>query len=421
MKLSIYLCISLILISSTRFYAIDNPHFYRATNMFLEPRLEHDYLATFTATLAGGNTTKGRSASNNIVPLLDIYGTHNIQTLHLNPTSNDRHNPYDILLDNLAQLPQRPGFATLSLDGSFSIIESNLSLAQNLYHGLLIFFHLPIRKLKISDLCISDLSPDDQIFPNKNSSQWQQVFQQLRPLLSSYGINQYSCASIGVGDLSSYIGWTHNYQETNTVDYIDYTLMAGFLAPTGKKRDNNKLLSLPTGYNGHWAFPLCAMVSIGWYEWVTVGVYGNSLFFLDNNQTMRLKTNVSQSGIIKLAQDEVSVHKGPLINTGIYFKADHVGHGFSVSTAYSFALQQKSKLTPKNPALFDPTIINSDEILKKWNMHTFNFTLEYDFTREGQKIGNRIGLFYNLQIAGVRTFNTNMVGGTYGLDISWSM
>ena len=60
-------------------------------------------------------------------------------------------------------------------------------------------------------------------------------------------------------------------------------------------------------------------------------------------------------------------------------------------------------------------------MLKSWNMHTVNFVAEYDFTKEDAKVGNRIGLFYNLQFAGKRTFNTNIAGGTYGLDIGWYM
>jgi hypothetical protein len=407
--------------SSAFLNGIDNPHFYRATNMFLEPRLEHDYLATFTASLGGGTTTKGRSADNIIVPLLDIYGTHNIQMLNVNTIYTNPNNPYDLLLNNLAGLPKRPGFATLSLDGSFNIIESNLSLTQNLSQGLFLAFYLPVRKLKISDIQITDLSPNDHIFPNKNTPEWQQVLQAFNPLLANYGINACPTTSIGLGDLSSWIGWTHNYQETNTIDYIDYTVMAGFLAPTGKKRDENKLFSLPTGYNGHWGFPLCAMASLGWYEWVTIGGYLNSLFFINKDQTMRIKTDLDQSGIIKLTSDDISVHKGPLVNTGIYFKADHIGHGFSVTTAYSFAFQQKDQLSLKNSTIFDNAIINTDSTIAQWNMHTFNFALEYDFTREEEKIGNRIGLFYNLQIAGSRTFNTNVTGGMYGLDISWNM
>jgi hypothetical protein len=419
MKYSSYLAVSIILMSSACLHGIDNPHFYRATNMFLEPRLEHDYLTTFEATLGGGNTTKGRSANNTIVPLFDIYGTQRIQELNINTIYTNPDNPYDLLLNNLANLPMRPDFATLSLGGSFNIIESNLSFTQNLSHGLLLFFHLPVRRLKIHDIQIIDLSPDDQIFPNKNTPEWQKVLQTLNPLLTHYGINACPTISTGVGDLTSWIGWTHNDQDTKTIDFIDYTFMAGILAPTGKKRDENKLFSLPTGYNGHWGFPLCAMASIGCYEWITVGGYLNSLFFVNTDRTMRLKTDVTQNGIIKLACGDVSVHKGPLINTGLYFKADHVGHGFSFTTAYSFASQQKDHLTPKNPIMFDRTIINSDSTLAGWNMHTFNFALEYDFTREGKKVGNRIGFFYNLQIAGAKTFNTNMTGGTYGIDISW--
>jgi len=419
MKNHLHLITTIIIISSACIKGIDNPHFYRATNMFLEPRLEHDYLTTFNANLEGGTSTKGRSAHNTIVPLLDIYGTHNIQELNTNTPYTDTSNPYDLLLNNLAKVPSRPGFATLSLGGSFNIVESNLSFTQNLSHGLLLFFHLPVRKLTINHVTVTDLSPDDEIFPNKNTPEWQQVLEVFNPLLTNYGLNAWPTTSKGVGDLTSWLGWAHNYQDTTTIDFVDVTLMAGFLAPTGKKRDENKLFSLPTGYNGHWAFPLCAMLSVGYYEWITFGGYVNSLFFVNKNQTMRLKTDAAQNGIIKLAYGEVSVHKGPLTNTGLYFKADHFGHGFSFTTAYSFASQQKDRLTPKNLVQFDRATINSDSMLAGWNMHTFNFSLEYDFMREGEKIGNRIGLFYNLQIAGARTFNTNVTGGTYGLDIGW--
>jgi hypothetical protein len=410
--------------------AIDNPHFYRATNMFLEPRLEHDYLSTFEATVSGGSTSEGRSANNNIVPLLDIYGLQNIQTLNVNTPFTNPNNQYDMLLNNLAALPQRPGFATLSVDGKFHIIESNLSFTQNLSHGLLLFFYLPVRKLKINDITFTDLSPNDDIFPNKNTPEWQAVLQNFNPLLKNYGICT-SATEIGVGDFSSYLGWTHNYQETTTIDFVDVTLMAGLLSPTGKQKNEHNPFSLPTGYNGHWGLPLCAMLSLGHYEWVTFGGYVNSLFFFNKNKNMRLKTDADQSGIIKLASGDVSVHKGPLIHTGLYFKADHFGHGFSFTTAYSFASQQKSHLSPDfakassgrlcNPAQFNCAIINSDPELAGWNMHTFNFILEYDFAREGDKIGNRVGFFYNLEIAGKRTFNTNIAGGMYGIDISLKM
>ncbi|HEX4069172.1 MAG TPA: hypothetical protein VHX42_03665 [Candidatus Babeliales bacterium] len=420
MKYKNYLAV-IFLTSSAQMNCVDNPHFYRATNMFLEPRLEHDYLLTFDATVSGGSTTQGRSASNTIVPLLDIYGLTNIQELNVNTPFTNPDNPYDTLLNNLAQLPKRAGFATLSVNGKFHIIESNLSLTQNLSHGLLLFFYLPVRKLKINDISFTDLSPNDDLFPNKNSPEWQAVLQNFNPLLQNYGICTSPATDVGVGDLSTYLGWTHNYQETTTIDFIDITLMAGLLSPTGKQKNENNPFSLPTGYNGHWGLPVCAMLSLGYYEWITFGGYLNALFFLDKDKTMRLTTDSDQSGIIKLTSGNVSVHRGPLVHTGLYFKADHFGHGFSFTTAYSFASQQKSHLTSCNPVQFNCAVINSDPALAGWNMHTFNFILDYDFAHEGDKVGNRIGFFYNLEIAGKRTFNTNIAGGMYGIDISLSM
>jgi hypothetical protein len=421
MKYKNYLLIAIFIINPAYLGCIDNPHFYRATNMFPEPRLEHDYLSTFEATVSGGSTTQGRSANNSIVPLLDIYGLQNIQELNINTIFTNPDNPYDQLLNNLAALPKRTDFAALSIDGKFHIIESNLSFTQNLSHGLLLFFYLPVRKLKINNITFTDLSPNDDVFPNKNTPEWQAVLQNFNPLLNNYGICTSGTTEIGVGDLSSYLGWTHNYQETTTIDFVDVTLMAGLLSPTGKQKNELNPFSLPTGYNGHWAFPLCAMLSIGHYEWITFGGYVNSLFFLNKDKTMRLKTDADQSGIIKLASGNASVHRGPLVHTGLYLKADHFGHGFSFTSAYSFASQQKSHLKACDSTQFNCAIINSDPTLAGWNMHTFNFILEYDFAREGNKVGNRIGVFYNLEIAGKRTFNTNVAGGMYGLDISLSM
>src|ERR1700733_6431339 len=120
-------------IASGWIQALDNPHFYRATNMFLEPRLEHDYLTTFNATIGGGSTKKGRNGHNTIVPLLDIYGLNTVPTLGTAITN-------------------------LSIDSTFRIIESNLSFAQNLAKGFFLFFYLPVRSLTIKDINIPNFS-----------------------------------------------------------------------------------------------------------------------------------------------------------------------------------------------------------------------------------------------------------------------
>ena len=400
---------------------IDNPHFYRATNLFLEPRLEHNYLSTLDITIGSGSTSTGRNRNHTTVPLFDIYGPNQMLELGANLPNNDLNNPYDLILIQLALLPQRENFATLSIDGSFKIIEANIAYMQNLTKGFFLFFHLPIRSLKIDDISFTDLSPDDDIFPNKNTPQWQRFLQFFNPILAQFNLSTSPTKETGCGDFSAYVGWTHNYQNTTVLDFIDGSIMTGFLAPTGKQRNENNPFSLPLGYNGHWALPLCGMASIGAYEWITVGIYANALFFGSKNQTIHVKTSPTQSNIIKLPQEEVSIDKGTIWHTGAYFKADHFGHGLSFTAAYAYATEQKSHLKPQSQVVATSAALNSDQTFKGWSMHTLNFFAELDFTTEDSKIGPRVGFFYNYQITGKKVFKTNVAGGTFGIDIGWDM
>jgi len=363
--------------------SMDNPHFYRATNIFAEPRIEHNYLTSFDATLGGGSTTKSRNSDHATVPLLDIYG------------------PNVLVINNIP--------TTFSIDGTFKILESNLSYAQNLAYGLLLFFHLPVRSLNIKN--VSFMPTNNQISFTNDALQ----------LLSHNGVLTCQSKETGIGDFTSLVGITHNYQNTQVLDFIDGTVTAGILAPTGKKKNEHELFSLPLGYNGHWGFPFSGALSLGAYEWITVGAYANALLFVKTHRFMNLKTTIDQSGIIKLGFGTVSVDKGTVWNTGLYFKADHFAYGLSLTAAYSCAGEQKSTLNPLKSSMLDYVVINSDPILKGWKMHTIHFVAEYDFAQQNSKMGLRVSAFYNRQIGGTRVFKTNMSGGSFGLDIGWDL
>jgi hypothetical protein len=159
------------------------------------------------------------------------------------------------------------------------------------------------------------------------------------------------------------------------------------------------------------------MVSLGSYGWITVGLYGQTILFVPRDATMRVKTSFAQSGIISLALDDVTIHKGATWNTGLFFKADHFMYGFSFVTAYSWSGERTDKICAQHGnGLYSA----SDPIHRGWNMHTLNFNLDYDFTKEHSIVGPRLGFFYNYQIAGTRVFKTTMAGASLGLDIVWS-
>jgi hypothetical protein len=401
-------------------YALDNPHFYRATNIFLEPRIEHDLLSTIDASLAHGSTNKGRNESGSLVSLLDIYGIHSMQTLGT-AIPNEDTNPYTTILKNLAALAIDNNFATFSIDGTFATKESNLFYIQNFTKGLFVLFHLPIRNLQIKNISFIDLSSHSQLAPNKNTPEWQSFLTFFNPLLESFDISIKPFDATGVGDFTSLLGWTHNYQNTSVLDFIDGTLTTGILAPTGKKKNPDEIFSLPLGYNGHWGIPISVKLSLGMYEWITLGISLDTIFFMANKQIVRVKTAPEQSSFIILPKTYVSVKKGTIWDAGIFLKADHFIYGLSLTAAYSCAGEQKTTLTPLYASIFDKKIINSDQKLKNWYMHTLHFVAEYDFAKQDSKAGLRVGFFYNHQFGGIRIFDTNMTGGSFGIDIGWDI
>ncbi len=427
--LSFIFLMSLSIIRTDSIHAIDNAHFYRATNLFLEPRFERDFLTTFDVTIGGGHTKHGRNRNGDTVPLLDTFGVHNMHDLGVGVPDKSTNNQEDIILMQLARTPGRgiqlecgncpePLFGFFSICGEFSIVEANFFFLQNYTCGFFTEVHLPVRRIKIDNICVKDISPTDMICPNNMTPIWQAFKNQFCEILDRYCLRADSVRETGVGDLSILAGWTRSNQDTTVLDFIDTTFRFGILIPTGKQRNENQVFSIPLGYNGHFGFPVAVDLGLGLYEWLTFIGHIDAIVFLPKTKCIRLKTAPDQSGLIKLAKGKAKTDRGIIWNAGVCAKADHICRGISFLLGYSFAKQNKDTVTSCDPC-FDSCIANSDETLEGFTMHTIHLWSEYDFTQDDACGGFRLALFYNHQISGKRVFKTNVVGGDIGVDFTW--
>jgi hypothetical protein len=411
-----------LLIGPLHLLAIDNPHFWRATNFlteFYEPRLAKDWLSSFDFALGFGSTHTGRDGEGSKVPLLDIYGLYPMQALGINVPGKDLTRPGDIVLTQLALLPANDGFATLSFGGKFKIIEANFSFSQNITCGFFVQAHLPVRNLQITDIVQTDLSPlDCSNGPNINTPAWQSFLALFPTILAQYDLNINPINHTGVGDLSILGGWTNNYEETQEIDYFDTTIRFGVLFPTGKKKNIDEAFDIANGYDGHFAIPVSLDFAVGWYDWFTLGAHFGAMPFFKKTQEVRLKTDCKQSGFIKLAKARAHVHPGTIWEANAYILADHVACGLSILLGYSFANQNHDQINPVDTTLFNTVLVNSDNEFLGWKMHTINLLADWDFATYEHPWYPHIGGFYNFVVGGRRIFNTNMIGFEFGLNIA---
>jgi hypothetical protein len=418
--------IFIVLLSAAPLFGLDEAFFYRATPLFEPTRIARRGLTTVDMSLSYGSTKHARpgKALERTVSTWDCWGLHVMQQLGVGVPGKNLSNPLDFLLEQLELersriVQQRCTFeewATFAIDGRLRIVEAALSGYYSITDNFFVHANLPLRVFLVGCPCFIDRSPTDDITPNAQTPLWLAFQNSFDAILARYNLSREPSNTIGIGDLSLYAGFTCNYQESKHLDFVDITLQIGVIAPTGKKKNPDKLFSFATGYDGHVGIGMLGDIAFGFYDWLTFGAHINVIGFFDRSDCIRIKTAMHQSGIIYLAKEKAKIQRGTQINGGIYAKADHVAAGFSATLGYSFAQKNSDTVTPCNTTLFSSSIASSEGSRLSWKMHTIHLNAEYDFSRKSWPVGPRVALFYDAQVAGRRVLKTNMVGGAAGID-----
>jgi hypothetical protein len=404
--------------------AQDLYHYYRATPFFGEPRLEKNLLTTLELTAFVGSTSEGKNAKSSTVPVFDTYGIYNMRVLGSGVPDKSPTNLADLALINLNNTPANGCYAQLSFPGHFRVIEGAINFTQNFTHGIFGQLYIPIRNFNICPGSFIDLSPAQTDGPtNASTPEWVQFLAQFDAILAQYNLSIAPVKTTGIGAVSLELGWTYNYAQTEVLDFIDATVKSGILLGTGTERNENEVFSISTGYDKHLGIPITLDMSMGLYEWFTCGVHGGLIGFLDRKKDIRMKTDVAQSGMIKLAKGMANIELGPIWDVGAFVKADHMRDLISIIIGYTFARKECDTLCPLDcdgtPSIFDCQIVNTDQQYYGWQMNTINFLMELDFTRENHRLGPRLGFIANANAGGKRVFKNNTYGGYLGLDIAW--
>jgi hypothetical protein len=393
--------------------------FYKAPAFFGEPRLTKNYLGSFEWTAGGGHATEGFNGSGAKTSVLNIYGPENFRNLAQNvPQSILNLNPGSVI-DDLWET-SLPGFGQIEFDGRFKITEWIWNFQQNFKHGLFMELNIPLLQACVKDFKYIDLSPQS-LAGTTNYAQWQAFVANLIPNLALYGINLYNYKQTAFGDLRFSLGWSQTKLTNNMyADFWDTAIKVGIIIPTAPYASPLCPLVVPLGYNKNVAFPLSFDLSVGFFEWITIGAHIEGVLFAEKYQNIGLKTASEQRGLFTLTPGNAWIEKGNIWQFGTFFKTDHMPWGLSTVIAYSYSLEQRTFVSLPTNSNFDRAIINSDQRLFGWNMQTVNVSVEYDFAVEQDKQNlPRLRLNFDIPVAGKYVYKNKIFSGTIGLDFVW--
>ena len=411
MKIRIYILVALV--TSAVSHPRDISNFYYARIFPGEPRFEKPWLAEGFIRLMGSSSDHGYDIDGKQQPLFDIFGKHNPRTwAHEIPDLDPANNSIDQLLSDISNLDSRQA-PNLTADGELQVIQVDMQYTQNFDHGIFATVHMPIRDIDISKVRVT---PTDA----SNNGTYTQFLEQFDTILHRFGYQQRSQEQSDLGDISLSIGYTCNYENTEAIDFIDTTIQAGVLTPSGKKVDPRTVFDVPHGFNERTGFMLHYTNAFGIYDWLTFGWYAHAIIFAPIVMKQRIHTTRDGSGWIAPRSVNLHISDGHLWNVGMYTKADHFVQGFSILFGYSYDRKEASCAQPVNADATPDIDISNNPRLCGWKKHTFHWSTSYDFAHCDRPYAPELTIFCNHIIDGNQVFESSAGGMSLGCNITFS-
>lgn len=173
--------------------------------------------------------------------------------------------------------------------------------------------------------------------------------------------NKQYCVSTA-GNLCLSVGWTTHYSKCEDLDFIDFAIETGVIAPTADE---------PLTAAG---MPLRGVIAWGIYDWLTIGAAADVVTYFN-------------------------ARNGRLWDLSWFLEADHFIRGFS----FGFGYTHSNQTTTPVPWLCD---VN----LPFWTMDTFSFTFGYDAACEERPYLPEVEFFYNHVLSGKNALRTPNCG-----------
>jgi hypothetical protein len=428
-----------VMLPTTLLCGITPTNFFVPYDSNLRPPFAPDTKFRLGAAVEFGNTKTGQnwdSKKKNILKLYDeqqdlLYALQSPVTA---PVSEIAPEVVDFLIYAHGGIPgvinpaaPESRLGLVGFEGRFHDIDTTLYGSYKfpfkiLSGGLKIGAYLPIRYVKIDGVEYTDFSPTQHLSDADEyfAERYTKKFDLVKTYAKNFGNLDLgsSWSAIGFGDLIIMLDWIKCFkQDKEFLKKVILWIHGGISVPTGKKKNEDIVLSMPLGNNGAWGLPFGLGLKLGLGSMLRVGVDADFLFLLDDTRLRRLKTNEHQTEMFLFNKGSATLEHGLLWKFNLFIEGFHLLDGLSLKINYQYTKHDEDKLSLRDNN-FSYDIVNTANSLKEWNSHNVIFMANYDFLESKDKfpVAPQIGLFYKLPVGGKGVINMHSFGGQVSIN-----
>lgn len=327
--------------------------------------------------------------------------------------------PMSIFLDDVLDNPTDDGVrGNFIPDGRFIMQAGGLSFRFHTNHNFSLIALLPFYRMAIENVRYTDLTPNasmtDIIIKQELTSVLQQRIAEFDPSLNIFGWDK-----LGFGDLILGVDWFRTFVQAKPVlKNVDLNARLNLSLPTGIKKDEDNILSLPFGFDGSVGLIFGGGIDLTWFDYIKGGIDVEFIYLFGNTRTRRIKVDPAQTDFFLLTKVRAHKEFGFTQRFNLYGQAYKIWRGLSATITYQYWQHGDDHLSLFTNE-FSNDVANSAEYLQEWILHNMIFSLSYDCQDDIDDCSffkPQFSAFYKLGFNGTRALMVNSIGGTFSLS-----
>ncbi len=213
----------------------------------------------------------------------------------------------------------------------------------------------------------------------------------------------------GLGDITMLLNWNPDFQQPKPIlKNIRLNLRSGLSFPTGKKKNEDKVLAFAFGNDGALGLLFGAGLDATLGSFACIGLDVELTHLFGNKKNRRIKTNEKQTELL-LLQKAYSFKDYGLTQKFNLYAQWNIVKTLSLKIGYQFIRHGDDRLSLFSQD-FSESIANSAISLEEWTMHNIFIVTSYSCNKLHNKINPSIKLFAQLPFNGKNSVQLSRLG-----------